>query len=238
MRWPITFLLVAGSLTFLRLGPAPDDKDVEIAVLRHQLAVLRRQVARPRYSPTGRAVLAPFARLLGRERWAVFLVTPATLLRGHRELGARSWTYPRRGLAAPNALENDVVALVVRLAREGPRWGYLRTVGGCGKLGVAVSATSVRNVLCRHRLRPAPRQGLLGSLAYSGGGKTGSWRAGVICLPLTLPRLQSGTTPAGPSRRVLRVSLLGCRTHAMYPTLPPWPCRRRQIDTSSKGAQL
>jgi hypothetical protein len=60
------------------LGPTPDDKDVEIAVLRHQLAVLRRQVARPRYAPTDRLILSTLARLLPRERWSAFLVTPTT----------------------------------------------------------------------------------------------------------------------------------------------------------------
>ena len=104
-------------------------------------------------------MLATLARLLSRERWAAFLVTPATLLRWHRELIARSWTYPRHGQPAPNALDLDdeVVALVVRLAQENPRWGYLRIVGECRKLGVPISATSVRNVLRHHRLRPAPR---------------------------------------------------------------------------------
>jgi hypothetical protein len=154
----VTFLLVRRLLDILRLGPSPDEKDIEIAVLRHQLAVLRRQVARPRYSPADRAVLATLARLLSPERWGIFLVTPATLLRWHRDLGARSWTYPCRGRAATNALEDDVVALVLRLARENPRWGYLRIVGECRKLGVTVSATSVRNLLRRHRLGPAPRQ--------------------------------------------------------------------------------
>src|ERR1019366_5620438 len=152
----VSFLLVRRLLDLLGLGPTPDEKDVEIAVLRHQLAVLRRQVARPRYSPADRAVLATLARLLSRERWAVFLVTPATLLRWHRELVAPSWTYPRGGKAM-NALADDVVALVLRLARENPRWGYVRIVGECRKLGVAVSATSVRNVLRPHRVRPAPR---------------------------------------------------------------------------------
>ena len=156
MGCQITFLLVRRLLDLLRLGPAPDEKDVEIAVLRHQLAVLRRQVARPRYSPADRALLATLARLLSRERWAAFLVTPATLLRWHRELVARSWTYPRRGRAAPNALDDDVVAPGLAPGPGEPRWGYLRIVGECRKLGVAVSATSVRNVLRRHRLRPAP----------------------------------------------------------------------------------
>jgi hypothetical protein len=145
MACQIAFLLVRRLLDLLRLGPAPDEKDVEIAVLRHQLAVLRRQVVRPRYSPADRAVLATLARLLSHDRWGIFLV-------------ARSWTYPRRGRPASNALEDDVVALVLRLARENPRWGYLRIVGECRNLGVAVSATSVRNVLRRHRIGLAPRR--------------------------------------------------------------------------------
>jgi hypothetical protein len=150
-------LLVRRLLDLLRLGPSPNQKDVEIAVLRHQLAVLRRHVARPRYSPIDRAVLATLARLLSHDHWGVFLVTPATLMRWHRDLVARSWTYPRRGRSAPNALEDDVVELVLRLARENARWGYLRIVGECRKLGVTVSATTVRKVLRRHRLGPAPR---------------------------------------------------------------------------------
>src|ERR1035438_6788473 len=158
MGSPIAFLIIRKLLLFLGLGPSPDDKDVEIAVLRHQLGVIRRQVARPRFSPTDRAVLATLARLLPRERWDAFLVTPATLLRWHRELVARRWTFPRTGRAATNALDDEIVALVIRLARENPRWGYLRIVGECRKLGVSVSATSVRNVLRRHRLKPAPRR--------------------------------------------------------------------------------
>ncbi len=149
--------MVRRLLDLLRLGPSPDQKDVEIAVLRHQLAVLRRQVARPHYSPADRAVLATLARFLSRDRWAVFLVTPATLLRWHRDLVARSWTYPKRSHSAPNALEDEIVALVLRLARENPRWGYLRIVGECRKLGVTVSATAVRKLLRSHRLGPAPR---------------------------------------------------------------------------------
>src|ERR1039458_10182157 len=128
MGCSLGFLLVRRLLDLLRLGPSPDEKDIELAVLRHQLAVLRRQVSRPRYSPADRAVLATLAKLLSRDRWGVFLVTPSTLLRWHRDLVARSWTYPRRGGSAPNALEEDVVNLVLRLARENPRWGYLRIV--------------------------------------------------------------------------------------------------------------
>src|ERR1019366_6180755 len=90
--------------------------------------------------------------------WSTFPVTPATLLRWRRELVRRHWTFPRRDAPSHNALDTDVVALVFRLARENPRWGYLRIVGECTKLGVTVSATRVRNVVRCHRLKPAPRR--------------------------------------------------------------------------------
>ena len=120
--------------------------------------MLHRQVARPRYAPTDRLVLATFARMLPRERWSAFLVTPATLLRWHRELVRRRWTYPRKPRVR-KGLDPAVVELVLRLARENPRWGYLRICGECAKLGMRVSATSVRNVLRRNGLGPAPRRG-------------------------------------------------------------------------------
>ena len=153
------FLIVRRVLGLAGLGPAPDAKDVEIAVLRHQLVVLRRQVARPRYRPADRMLLASLARLLPRERWPLFLVTPSTLLRWHRELVRRRWTYPQASRHDRRSLPEDVVGLVLRLARENRRWGYLRIVGECRKLGVAVSATSVRTILRTHRLGPAPRSG-------------------------------------------------------------------------------
>jgi len=99
------------------------------------------------------------ARLLPRHRWSAFLVTPATLLSWHRELVARCWTYPHGGEGRVRGLDPVVIELVVRLARENPRWGYLRIVGECRKLGIRVSATSVRTILRRHRLGPAPRRG-------------------------------------------------------------------------------
>jgi hypothetical protein len=96
----------------------PDQKDVEIAVLRQQLAVLYRQVARPRYSPTDRAVLASLARLLSRERWGVLLVTPATLLRWHRDLVARSWTYPSRRSTVQLVAASHATPAVMTAGRE------------------------------------------------------------------------------------------------------------------------
>ena len=124
------FLIVRRVLGLVGLGPDADAKDVEIAVLRHQLVVLRRQVARPRYTPADRMLLATMARLLPRERWPLFLVTPSTLLRWHRELIRRRWTYPQASQHDRRSLPEDVVQLVVRLARENCRWGYLRIVGG------------------------------------------------------------------------------------------------------------
>jgi putative transposase len=154
----VALMLVRQVLGVLGCGLTPDANEVEIAVLRHQLAVLRRQVARPRYTPADRMLLAILAKLLPRERWPVFLVTPATLLRWHRELVARRWTYPHTGRGA-RGLDQQVVHLVVRLTRENPRWGYLRIVGECRNLGVQVSASSVRRILRRHRIGPAPRRG-------------------------------------------------------------------------------
>jgi putative transposase len=167
MRWchagfvvvrTVALVIVQRVLGLVGCGRSPDANVVEIAVLRHQLAVLRRQVARPRYTPADRTVLAMLARLLPRERWPVFMVTPSTLLRWHRELVARRWTYGRTG-RGPRGLDQQVVDLVLRLARENPRWGYVRIVGECRSLGVRVSASSVRRILRRHKLGPAPRRG-------------------------------------------------------------------------------
>jgi transposase InsO family protein len=145
-------------LGVLGLGPTLDANEVEIAVLRHQLAVLHRQVVRPRYTPADRMLLATLARMLPRARWPAFLVTPSTLLRWHRELVARRRTFPHTGRGS-RGLDDRVVELVVRLATENPRWGYLRLVGECRSVGVRVSASSVRRILHRHRLGPAPRRG-------------------------------------------------------------------------------
>jgi transposase InsO family protein len=151
-------MIVRQMLGALGCGPRPDADTVEIAVLRHQLAVLHRQVPRPRYAPSDRMLLAILAKLLPRERWAAFLVTPSTLLRWHRELVARRWTYPRTRDDRPG-LDPAIVEVVLRLARENPRWGYLRIGGECRRLGLQASAPSVRRILRRHQLGPAPRRG-------------------------------------------------------------------------------
>jgi putative transposase len=132
-------------------------KDLEIVVLRHELAILRRQVARPELADADRVFLAAASRVLPRRRWLSFFITPGTLLRWHRRLMARRWTYPRRGRGRPS-LDPELVALILRLARENPRWGYLRIQGELGGLGVRVGATTIRRVLARAGLDPAGRR--------------------------------------------------------------------------------
>jgi putative transposase len=150
------FRRVLGALRVLRIDTVA--KDAEILVLRHQLAVLRHQVARPRFTWSDRAVVALLAGLvLPRELWGSFLVTPQTILGWHRAVVRRRWTYPHRRPGRP-ALPDETIQLICRFARENPRWGYLRIVGELKKLNVTVSKTSVAMVLRRVGLPPAPRR--------------------------------------------------------------------------------
>ena len=152
----LAYLTPCRSIQLLALlGRGDASKDLEILVLRHQLSVLRRQVPRPRLEPADRALLAAVSRVLPRVSWPCFFVKPDTLLRWHRRLVAGVWTYPPGPGRPP--LDQEVQQLIVRLATENPRWGYQRIQGELHRLGVQVSATTIRTTLRRHGLDPTPR---------------------------------------------------------------------------------
>jgi putative transposase len=132
-------------------------KDVELLMLRHQLAVLGRQQRRPLLRPADRALLGALARLLPPRRRHGLGVTPQTLLRWNRELVRRKWTQPRNSAGRPE-VDDRIRQLVLRFARENPGWGYPRIAGELLKLGLRVSSSTVRRILLANRLGPAPRR--------------------------------------------------------------------------------
>jgi transposase InsO family protein len=141
----------------LRSRRGLDVKDVELLVLRHELAILRRQVAQPKLGMADRALLAAAAGHLPRPQRLQLLVTPRTLLRWHRALVRREWRQPPGRVGRP-PLSPEIRELVLRLARENPRWGHRRICGELAKLGFRVSPTSIRRLLAQARLEPAPRR--------------------------------------------------------------------------------
>src|SRR5262249_47039135 len=141
------------------VGSSEHAKDLEIVVLRHQLQILRRQADRPRFRWSNRLFLAAASRHLPRETWRAFLVTPQTLLRWHRELIRRKWSLGACRRPGRPSFGEAARTLILRLARENPRWGYQRIQGELAKLGLRVSATTIRTLLGRHGPGPTPRLG-------------------------------------------------------------------------------
>jgi putative transposase len=155
MALSFVYLAFVRILPLLRLSRRDsDDLAVEVVILRHEVAVLRRQVARPALRPSDRALLASFSRLISRKKLHRFFVQPDTLLRWHRELVRRKWTYPKP--SGRPRVPAGTVQMVVRLARENPTWGYRRIHGELSVLGIDLAPTSVWNIVQRHGLDPSP----------------------------------------------------------------------------------
>src|SRR5664280_1067566 len=153
------YFAVRRLLRLLTRGGERDDvaREIEILVLRHQLHVLVRGRRMP-LQRRDRVLLAAASGLLRRDRWHSFPVSAQTLLRWHRELVRRKWTYRRKSRAGRRGIRGEAATLILRLAQENPRWGYRRIEGELRKLGVTVSATAIRSLLRAHGLKPAPRR--------------------------------------------------------------------------------
>ena len=158
MALSFLYLAFVRILEVVRLERRHDSElAIEIVILRHEVSVLRRQVARPGLRPADRAVLAGLSRLLSPAHGRHFFVQPETLLRWHRDLVRRRWTYPRRRSGRP-ALPAGTVQIVLRLAMENPTWGYRRIHGELTATGVRLAPSTVWAIRRRHGIDPSTRR--------------------------------------------------------------------------------
>jgi putative transposase len=159
MLFALLHLVLRRLFSFARGSNQLDQsKDIEILVLRHQLRVLRRQAGPPRLRRLDRIYLAAASRALPRVAWSSFMVSPGALLRWHRELVRRKWTYRRKRSGGRPPLDPNTRELILRLGRENRTWGCIRIQGELAKLGIRVSATTIRTLLRREGVGPAPRR--------------------------------------------------------------------------------
>jgi putative transposase len=156
--WSFVYLAVRSLFGLvLLLGRSDRSKELEILVLRHELAIVRWACRRSRIEPADRALLATLSRALPRPAWAAFSVRPETVLRWHRRLVARRWTYPHTKPGRP-PLERPRRELILRLARENPHWGYQRIAGELKRIGLPASPTTIRKILAAAGIPPAPER--------------------------------------------------------------------------------
>jgi len=141
-------------------------KDLEIVVLRHQVAVLRRHVGRPALTEADRSLLAAVGRALPRRRREGWLVTPDTLLRWHRRRIARHWTQAAVRRPGRPRTSGEICRLVVRMATENPMWGYRRIQGELCRLGHRIAPSTVWQILRDHHIDPAPHRAAVSWSAF------------------------------------------------------------------------
>jgi len=175
--WSLVYLALGRVLKLIVLCcRSAKAKEIEILVLRHELAVLRRQHRRPQLQSKDRALLAALSRHVPRARWSVFLVKPETLLGWHRPMVRRRWTCATVSMGRP-PVPDQVQQLIVRLARENPRWGDQWIRSELLRLGCRISASSISRVLRAPGIDPAPRRAQRrGDPSYAAR-RPASWRA-------------------------------------------------------------